>query len=149
MKTFYLLLFLVASTLTVYSQPYLSTGITAKGITGRIGILSDVVDISVGMKMPILNREALTIRDFSLGKRILLSHEESDNYSITPSIGYAEVKYESFDYKGDATRNLSTHSIYAIELAKDSYCGRFYLKGTYCTKPYLEFGLKFFITQPN
>jgi hypothetical protein len=130
---------------SVHAQLYLATGLTTKGLTAAIGILTDKTDISIGYKMPMLSKENPHILNFMIGRQILITHDEGDNYSITPAIGYAECHYSKFDDKLNETKMRTTNAIYSVELGKDAYLGRFYAKGVYCKKPFMEVGLRFFV----
>jgi hypothetical protein len=130
---------------SVHAQLYLATGATTKGLTAHVGILVDKIDIALGYKMPMLSKENPHILNVMIGRQILLTHDEGDNYSITPAIGYAESKYSTFDSKLNETKMRTTNAIYSVELGKDAYLGRFYLKGVYCKKAFMEVGMRFFV----
>ena len=130
--------------LSSYSQPFLSTGITSKGISYNIGILSSKFETSIGIKMPILSTENATIFNFQIGRQILLTHKEEDNYSLTLKVGYAELKYKTFDSSWKETKVRTTKPIYSVELGKDAYIGRVFIKAWYCKNTFIEIGMRVF-----
>ena len=136
---------MIIISLSVQAQPYLSTGLNSKSFTTGIGLLADKMDISISYKLPFLNKEQAKIFSFSIGRQILLTHNDEDNYSITPAIGYAECRYSRFDNNLKETKMRTTNALYSVEIGKDAYMGRFYLKGLYCKKAFVEVGMRVFV----
>ena len=127
--------------LNVHAQPYLSTGIT-KGVSVRAGILYEQLDINAGVKYPLTNITNPSIYSLQIGRQLLLTHNEFDNYSLTPSLGIASLKYSVFDEKYNRTYIHETKALYSIELGKDAYLGRVFIKNWYCKQNYLEIGMR-------
>ena len=144
MRKFTIILAILIISIQVNAQSFLGVSILTKGVGVQIGTLAHKIEISAGVKFPQINQEQHTIYNLSLGKMILLTKHEEDNYSITTSIGIANYKFSSFDAKAERTIHSSIKSIYGLELGKDAFMGRVYVRGLYCANAYLEVGMKIF-----
>lgn len=138
-----LLLYIAAA-----AQPFVGIAGTDKGAAMQIGYLdAGGLQFSLGYKMPLLASSYLpdekiektnaSLVHVSVGYQILLSHKEEDNYSLTPAIGYAMVKYKTLEYAPAAH--------YSLELGKDAHLGRFFLGASYSKQLYFSLGIKAFL----
>ena len=126
-----------------FSQGFIGIAASNKGIPISIGVLAKKVEIKAGYirqypKYP-------SVSSLTLGYQINISDYEKDNYSITPSIGYSNVRWEDFSrYKNDdlIIQVNEFHPAYGMELGKDLFLGRFYLSGNYYNSFYLSVGIK-------
>ena len=107
------------------------------------------------------------VLSITIGKQILITNYEEDNYSITPTIGYGYLKWKDFS-KYDAavypTRDTSAiprggplpivddeimeitalRPVFGIEVAKDSYMGRIGLTANWCKEFYFGINMRVF-----
>jgi hypothetical protein len=146
MKTILFSLMLIIS-FGLQAQPYLSTGVLSKGVAAHLGILAGKIDISAGVKFPLMSVENPTVLDLTVGRQILLTNHDADNYTATPAIGIASSKYNTFDYRMKQTLHTDTKAIYSLEIGKDAYLGRFYLKAWHCGNNYIEIGMRYFVSR--
>lgn len=171
MKTL-LSILLISISLTAFSQPYASLGLTNKGHEVGIGYLIDpeedandyakAIDVTLLLSSGFSNAKIPVLMSFQVGKRFLLSYGTDDegafgdNYSITPQIGLANHTYsdayryklvEDLDRIGDMKvedRN-KIKPIYRLTLAKDLYLGQFFIAYSRSGSSYYTFGIKGFI----
>lgn len=145
---------LIACTLIIaasYCQPFAGLGLTNKGVNFQAGALISGIEITAAAKRPYSRNDIPLIYSLSVGKQILLTDNQEDNYSITPSIGYANYRIKDFTaYDKDPTGatgpvQISTFTpIYGLELGKDSYMGRVFISANYCKGLYFGMGIKIF-----
>ena len=147
-----LTLLVAVSTVALFAQPFLGLGITNKGANFQAGALVKGFELTGAYRLPLTSNETAKIASLSIGKQILLSHNEQDNYSITPSLGYANCRYQDFEaYNADPTGRTGITQvnefkpIYGIEIGKDSHLGRVYLSANYCGAAYFGAGIKMFL----
>ena len=144
-----------------FSQGYLSTSILNKGIAANIGFLTDKTDINFGVQLPLTDKTIPTIYHIEVGRMINLTHNDGGNdYSITPSIGAAlsnkkevvpantfrEEYGKIFPYESLKTVT-NTSAYYSLELGKDAYLGRVFLKTVYCGNIYYSVGMRLFLNR--
>ena len=92
----------------------------------------------------------IKVLSFQIGKQLLLTHNESDNLSLTPSIGYGWRKWKDFtewDKGGEIIQMSDFKPVYQAELMKQWYCGGLLVNYAYCGVNYFTIGFKFF-TKP-
>jgi hypothetical protein len=126
-----------------FAQPFIGIAATNKGIPVSIGALIDKVEIKGTYIRPFKNNPSVS--SLTLGYQINLTNDEKDNYSITPSIGYSNVRWKDFsqyDKEDIITQVNEFHPAYGLELGKDLFLGRFYLSGNYYNAFYLSVGIK-------
>jgi len=148
-------LFLMMSLFIAFSlkaQPFLSMTGTTKGVGFSIGFLDQQsgIEFSSGYHVPVLRADLPWLFNISVGKRILLSHKEEDNFTITPSIGYADYSVKDFSqYEEEGEHPIvkikEIRAIYKIELGKDWHLGRVYITANYCKNVFWGVGLRAFI----
>ncbi len=152
MKHLLLLAGLLAATL-IKAQPYLSFSTTTNGIGLSVGFLEPQsgIEVSTGYNMPVLSATKAHLFIFSAGKRILLTQHEEDNFTFTPSLGYANytMKDLSNDQKKGSTGAIKDvkgiKAIIGFELGKDWYLGRLFINANYCGKAFYGVGIRAFI----
>lgn len=135
------------------AQPFASFTTNTKNVGLSIGYLEEQsgIEVSTGYHVPVLRTDRPWIFDLSLGKRILLSQNEKDNFSITPSIGYAQYSIKDFSAYdnekegGDIKQIKEIRPVYKLELGKDWHLGRLYISANYCKSPFLGIGIRAFI----
>lgn len=147
MKTFLLLLISAAS----FGQPFLGLGVTNQGANIQLGVFAGSIEVTGAYKLPFSRNDVAKIASLQIGKQILLSHNDQDNYSITPSIGYANYRVQDFAaYNNDPTGKTGIslinefRPIAGVEVGKDSYMGRVFLSANYCKGMYYGIGIKMF-----
>ncbi len=144
---------ILATAITSPAQPYLSIAATSKGAGFSIGYLASEpgIEINAGYNVHPTREDVPALFNLSVGKRILLSNKEKDNFSITPTIGYASYSVKDFSsfYKdevdGEIKQVNAVKPIYTLELGKDWYLGRVYINANYCDKPFFGIGMRAFI----
>ena len=129
---------------SLFSQTFLGIGATNKGIPLSIGTLIKKAEIKGSYIQPYPHKPAVS--SLTLGYQINLTKKEKDNYSITPSIGYSNVRWKDFsDYKhgGEVIRQVNEyHPAIGLEIGKDLFLGRYYISGNYFNALYLGIGIK-------
>ena len=138
---------------SIQAQPFLSISATTKGAGFSIGYLLEQpgIELNAGYNVDPVKEAVPAIFNLSVGKRILLSHKEKDNFSLTPSIGYAAYSVKDFTefYKDEVSGEIlqvnTVKPIYGLELGKDWHLGRVYINANYCNAPFFGVGLRAFI----
>lgn len=128
------------------SQGYLSFNYSSNGTGVRLGYLNDV-QISLGYQTPLLSAENANIADLSVGKRILLTNNDEDNFSVTPTVGVGFISYKDFtkyDQGGEIESVKKVVPVYGLELGKDWYIGRLFIHANYANKFYYGIGIRAF-----
>jgi hypothetical protein len=153
MKTFILFTGLIIS-LSAISQPYIGLQAGNKGVAAEFGFLANKIEIAVAAKTPLSNTDVPTLLSITVGKQFLLTQKEEDNYSFTTSIGFANYRVSDFTaYNADPTGQAGIVKIsaikpfYGMELGKDAYLGRVYIKAQYCGGAYYSLGMKMFFNR--
>jgi hypothetical protein len=126
-----------------FAQAFIGIGASNKGVPVSIGALIEKVEIKGTVIRPFKYKPLVS--SLTLGYQINLTDYEKDNYSITPSIGYSNVRWKDFsqyDSKDIITQVNEFHPAYGLELGKDLFLGRFYLSGNYYNTFYLSVGIK-------
>ena len=133
-----------------FSQGYLSTSVMKNGVAANIGFLSGKTDINFGLQFPLTEITTPAIYHFEVGRMINLTHNDKGNdYSITPSIGAAllnrkEVVSKPYEYLKTVSK---TSAYYSLELGKDAYLGRVFIKTVYCGEIYPSVGMRLFLNR--
>ena len=132
---------LLLISLPTFAQPYFAIGLQNKGFNMSTGILAEKIDVQIRFKVPLTSAEESKQLSATIGRMILISNNDDDNYLITPSIGAAWLKSTDFT-EYDINPNKGPVSIqkfkpvYALELGKDAYKGRLSLTAQYSDKMY-------------
>ena len=113
-----------------------------------------------------------SILSITVGKQILITDYDDDNFSITPTIGYGYLRWKDFSKYDAATYptgpppNLATGAplpisnkeiiemtefkpVFGFEIAKDSYMGRVGLNANWCKEYYFGINLRVFPYRRN
>lgn len=142
------------------SQPYISTSILRTGVAGNIGFLADKLDVSFGLQFPITEVLVPTVYSLSAGRMFNISHNEADNFTITPAVGVAAInkvevlpantfseKYgRSFPYETFKNAN-AIKPYFSLEAGKDAHIGRVFVKAVYTEKIYYAIGMRVFLNR--
>ena len=123
------------------AQPFLGLNLTQKGIGVNAGYLIDNIEITANYK-PLTNKQDVPkVLSLSAGYRCLLTFNELNNWSITPSVGIGNYRIKDFkDYDADVTGKAGIKQvsefkpIYGVNFSKDSYIGQAFLSVDYCNK---------------
>lgn len=151
-KKMFTLMVMILLWCNAFSQGYLSTSVMKNGLAANIGFLSGKTDINFGVQFPLTEITTPAIYHIEVGRMInLTNHEEGNDYSITPSIGAAflkrkEVVTKPYEYLKTVSK---TSAYYSLELGKDAYMGRVFLKTVYCGNIYYSVGMRLFLTRNN
>ena len=160
-KFFISIILLLIIHCSVLAQPYIGTSVINKGFGATAGILADKFDLAFNFQRPFTCVMSPTSTSLSLGYMINITNDEEDNYTITPSFGIVNSKFKvivpantRYDKYEDATpyERLKTirtgNAYYNIELGKDAYMGRVFIKSTYFTNHlYYGIGMKVFFNR--
>jgi hypothetical protein len=126
-----------------FAQGFIGIAATNKGVPVSIGVLAEKVEIKGTVIRPFKYKPFVSA--LTLGCQINITDYGKDNFSITPSIGYSNVRWKDFsqyDSKDIITQVNEFHPAYGLELGKDLFLGRFYLSGNYYNSFYLSVGIK-------
>ena len=130
---------------------YVGIGGGNKGVTFNAGILADGIQIEASYRTPFLSNEKPTVMSLTIGREILLSNYEEDNFSVTPFIGGASLKYKDFsEYNYPPYKIISISEIkpmYGIELGKDWHVGRLFVSANHCGSISYTVGIKTFLNR--
>ena len=162
-KTLFIILYITLCSYTGFSQGYFGLSVINKGLGATAGVLigeSQRADIAFNVTMPILEVTNPTVYSLSVGFLFNLSNYEMDNYTITPSVGLANSTYKEIVLKGtysqdydrvlsyDSFKKISKiNSYFSVELGKDAYLGRAFIKGTYTDRLYYGLGMRIFLNK--
>ena len=160
MKQIKLIALMIILYCNAFSQVYLGTSVMKNGVAGNIGFLADKVDISFGLQFPLTDKTTSTIYSLSVGRMINLSNYDEGNFSLTPAIGlsvlnkmevvsanvFSEKYGKIFPYETLKNDNIIL-PYYSLELGKDAYLGRVFIKTVYCGKIDLSFGMRLFLNR--
>ncbi len=132
---------------TAGAQPTIGMQYTSKGYGLTIGYLNhNNVEITAGYNVSVLVHNVPDIYYSTAGYRLLLSHKEEDNFSLTPSVGYGISALRTYDAKNYLVSKTKTNkAFYGAELGKDWYMGRLSLHANYCGMLYYGVGIKVYI----
>lgn len=146
MKKLILLILIIIIGINTYSQIYLNTAINTKGVGCGVGaLIEEKIDLNLNYTFPLTRNDIPSILSFNIGPRILLSHKEEDNFTITPQIGLASYQVNKYTKEGKEHIN-STNTIYTLEIGKDWFNGRLFISSTYCNNLiYFSLGMKAFL----
>ena len=132
---------------------YVGIGGGNKGVTFNAGILADGIQIEASYRTPLFSTEKPEVLSLTIGREILLSNYEEDNFSVTPFIGGASLKYKDFSEYDSPPYKIQKVSeikpMYGIELAKDWYAGRVFINSNYCGSVSLSLGMKVMFDRLN
>lgn len=145
----------------VFAQGYMGVSIINKGFGATAGVVTGSTDIAFNVQRPFIDLMQPTIFSLSIGKIINLTNEESDNYSITPSFGVADSKVKRVVVAGQMNKDYNKcmsyetletvrkfSAYYSLELGKDAYLGRVFIKGTYTdTRLFYGLGMRIFFNK--
>ncbi len=143
-----------------FSQAYLGTSLMKNGVSGNIGFLADKVDISFALQFPLTDKLVPTIYSLSIGRMLNITNEEEDNFTVTPAFGFAVInkmevvpantfseKYGQY-FPYEILKNTNAiKAYYSLELGKDAYMGRAFIKTVYAERVYYSVGMRLFINR--
>jgi len=173
MKAILFLMLCIANSALVFSQPYLKFTGTNRGLEISIGAMTSDggLDFNVAYKSSLSRNDKPKVLSASIGKQLLLTNKEEDNYSITPSLGYGYLAWKDYSkYSSplpslppilpgtpptpsagplpihyDNVQAMQTFKpLVGLELAKDSYMGRYGLTAAWCGDFYFGVTLRMF-----
>lgn len=152
MKQLLFLVGLLTGTLS-NAQPFLSFSTTTNGIGLLVGFLEPQsgIEIATGYNMPLLSATKPHLFIIQAGKRILLTQNEEDNFTLTPTIGYADYSlkdlsnYDGKSGKSNIDKVKAIKAMVGLELGKDWYLGRLFINANYCGTTFYGIGLRAFI----
>ena len=132
-----------------FAQPFIGMQLTNKGIGVQTGFLVGNIEITLAYK-PISNQENKPkIASLSACYRILVTRNELNNFSVTPSIGIGNYRVKDFTgYDADPTGKtgilqINTNTpVYGLNLAKDMYKGQIFVSADYCKGFYYGVGIR-------
>ena len=134
--------------LNAYAQPWLGMGI-GNTVNANAGILVKQIEISAAYQHPFSRADKPAIASLSIGKQLLLSNYDEDNFSLTTSAGVAFHSYKDMAAynSGESdkiTKVKEVKAIYGMEIGKDKYLGRYYINIQYSNRLMYGAGIKFF-----
>lgn len=149
MKTLIVLLLISFPT---FAQPYLSIGLQNKGFNMSAGILADKIDAQISFKTPLTSAEESKQLSATIGRMILISQKDDNNYSFTPSIGAAWVKSTDFtEYDLNPNKGpvevVKFKAVYGLELGKDAHIARISLTVRYVDRLYWGVNMRVFFNR--
>ena len=87
-----------------FAQPFGGLAVSNKGSIFQIGILAEAIELTAAYKVPFSRADIPRILSLSVGKQVLISRKEANNYSVTASIGvtkYMITDFTKYDESGD------------------------------------------------
>lgn len=152
MKVLITLQLILIISIPSFSQTYIGLGLLNKGVDFSLGTLVDGIDLQFNYKVPLTSAEEPNIMSITLGKMILLSDKDEDNYSITPILGGAWLKGKDFskydaDPLGAILETNKFNGVYGLELSKDAYMGRLSLVAKHIGGMYYGVSVRVFFSR--
>ncbi|MES2457212.1 MAG: hypothetical protein V4594_16780 [Bacteroidota bacterium] len=145
------LLALILLTSIAHAQPYISLGFTTKGAALGVGYMENNFGFDFSFVHNISYRKTYipTITSFSVGRCTLLTTNDENNLSLTPSIGIAHSTKKDFsEYNIAPAYKIITVNktlpFFGLELGKDIGISRISLTANYCGMFYAGVGIKAF-----
>lgn len=135
-----------------FGQGYIGIGATNNGVQVSAGVLADNVDVQLKYQLPLFSLEVPKVMSFTIGRMILLSNNDADNFSITPSVGYAYLKSKDFTLYDRENKIITVEAlkpVLGVEIGKDWWMGRVSVNYTYCNANYLGVSMRCFISRNN
>lgn len=135
------------------SQPFAGDNFTQRGIGLNTGFLFDnTIEVTANFKTFRNGNEEPKIISLSAGYKYLFTRNELNNWSVTPSIGFANYRVKDFKaYDADPTGKTGImqinegHPIIGINFSKDIFMGQLFLSADYCNKlMYYGTGIRFY-----
>ena len=121
-----------------------------KGFCFSGGILSQGIQIEASYRLPFMSNVIPSCLSLTVGKEILITRNEEDNFSITPFVGFGSLNRKDFS-KYDATDKIievsEIKTMYGLEIGKDFHAGRIFLSANKCGIMSFTFGLKTFLNR--
>ena len=122
-----------------FAQPSIGMKLLNNGVGMDIGFLIDnKVDVQLSTMGITGNNEKAKVTTLTAGYRVLLSRNELNNYSITPSLGYGLYRIKDYtDYNNDPEGKAAVKRINLnypalnINVAKDIHKGQIYIQANY------------------
>lgn len=127
---------LVLTTFQGFSQVSVGMSYVNYGFGMSLSALSQEggIEGTIGFSKSLTQVMSPSLVYVTVGKQLLITHYDDDNYSITPSIGFADVtkKVEALkDKASDLVSVTGFKPFYGLELGKDAYMGRISLVTNY------------------
>lgn len=147
MKKLQVLTAIIIISFNVHAQGYGGVFISNKGAGAQMGFLAGNIDLCSSVQYPLINLKSPTVYSLSAGTMLLLTHNEADNFSITPAIGVAVYRIHSFTaYENDSKAAIpvttTVNTFYSLQIGKDAYLGRMFIQANYCKNFYVTAGMK-------
>jgi hypothetical protein len=140
-----LVILAILSQFKAQSQPYIQMQAGNKNIGLSFGVQAQGgLIIDMGYLLPYSAANRPKIANLSIGKVINITNNDEDNFSITPSIGFAYLFYKDFSKQIDGINIGEFKPIYRLELAKDWYNGRLFISTNYAKDFFVSVGIKAF-----
>ena len=124
-----------------FGQGFIGLNLTQKGIGVNTGFLAGNVEITANYKSLTSRNDVPKVLSLSAGYRYLLTFNEINNWSITPSIGIGNYRLQDFKaYDADITGKTGIKQIsefkpiYGVNFSKDSHIGQGFVSVDYCNK---------------
>lgn len=137
-----------------FAQPFAGLNLTNKGIGANMGFLiHNTVEVTANYKSLTNRNDVPKVLSLSAGLRVLLTRNELNNWSVTPSIGVGNYRLKDFSgYYADPTgktgiKQISQYKpIVGVNLSKDAYMGQMFLSIDYCNKiTFYGAGIRFYL----
>jgi hypothetical protein len=143
------LIYLLLISLPTFAQPYFGIGLQNKGFNMCTGILADKIDAQINFKTPLTSAEESKQLSATIGRMILVSQNDDNNYSFTPSVGMAWLKSTDFtEYDLNPNKGpvdvIKFKAVYALEIGKDAHIGRISLTARYVDRLYWGVNMRVF-----
>ena len=140
-----LLMMCILITVNTYSQPFVSFEGTTKGFGMTIGTQTkEGIQLAAGYNVSITKADVPDLFFGNVGYNILLTQNDEDNFTLTPTVGAAHSTVKVFDKNDNYTTVKGIKPIFGLELGKDWNMGRLFVSANYCQKFYYGIGIKAF-----
>ena len=142
-----LLMVCILITVNTYSQPFASFEGTTKGFVMTVGFQSpEGIQIAAGYNVSITKANVPDLFYGNVGYNILLTQNDEDNFSLTPTIGAAHSSVQTFTIDDKYISTVKgIKPIYGLEFGKDWHMGKLFVSANYCGRAYYGIGIKAFI----
>ena len=133
-------------TVAAYAQPFVSFEGTTKGVAMTLGYQSEEgLQVAGGYNVSVTNALSADLVYGNAGYNILLTHNDEDNFTLTPTVGAAYSTVKAYKVKNsDLVTVTAIKPLFGLELGKDWYMGRLFITANYCDRAYYGIGIKAF-----
>lgn len=145
-------LIIIIISFNVHAQGYAGFFVAGKGAGVQMGFVAGTLNVNASLQYPLTTITNPTMYTMSLGRMLLLTNDEADNYSLTPAIGAALHRVKNFEAYNDNPRaaiplTSRVYPHYSLQAGKDAHLGRMYVQANYCNGLYLTAGMKVFFNR--